>query len=445
MDSIKFDCYSTISFKASDPLSHSCSYLGAWWEVDLGEGVAVSTVIIYNRNDGDASHASHVTGRLSNSVVSLINYQGNTLKTYRIGDASNVPVFVINFDPTLTYCGNLKFNEAVWGANANGHTCGARVTWLQSSDGGNNSGPEACTKVASEFPTICTSAPSNEFITQYSLDDVLLKIASAAHELKLDPTLSGKIDIFKWSRLMSINALRNELKQSTMAALALATVPQFNNLMALVPELKSWNQQDDKRKDYCAFVSAQNSLVSTDTKTCMCDTTNTNTKPFAYCMFLLGDETSKHLEHQARQRRLTKSNQEQISRIIQHNRIATSKADHRELLACELEVSDEMLIKPEYSIWDIINLGTKGTGIGIKGTCSVDLPVPLNFLEAQMSLDLSIPDLATFEYSNLVQRAGSLKATISGKICLALESELSEEAKDLLRFYGIDLCFMQLR
>jgi hypothetical protein len=63
MDSIKFDCYSTISFKASDPLSHSRSYLGAWWEVDLGEGVAVSTVIIYNR----------------------------------IGDATNVPVFDINF------------------------------------------------------------------------------------------------------------------------------------------------------------------------------------------------------------------------------------------------------------------------------------------------------------------------------------------------------------
>ena len=78
-----------MSFKASDPLSHSCSYLGAWWEVDLGEGVAVSRVIIYNRNDGDASHASLVTSRMSNSVVSLINYQGDTLKTYRIGDATN--------------------------------------------------------------------------------------------------------------------------------------------------------------------------------------------------------------------------------------------------------------------------------------------------------------------------------------------------------------------
>jgi hypothetical protein len=63
----------------------------------LGLGVAVSRVVIYNRNDGDASHASSVSGRLSNSVVSLINYQGNTLKTYRIGDASNVPEFDISF------------------------------------------------------------------------------------------------------------------------------------------------------------------------------------------------------------------------------------------------------------------------------------------------------------------------------------------------------------
>ena len=71
----------------------------------MGEGVAVSRVVIYNRNDGDASHVSHVSGRLSNSVVSLINYQGNTLKTYSIGDATNVPVFDIIFAPPNSYLG----------------------------------------------------------------------------------------------------------------------------------------------------------------------------------------------------------------------------------------------------------------------------------------------------------------------------------------------------
>jgi hypothetical protein len=66
--------------------------------VDLGEGVAVSRVVIYNRNEC-------CSDRLSNSVVSLINYQGNTLKTYRIGIATNVPVFDINFDSYLAYLG----------------------------------------------------------------------------------------------------------------------------------------------------------------------------------------------------------------------------------------------------------------------------------------------------------------------------------------------------
>ena len=54
------------------------------------EGVAVSRVVIYNRIDCCAE-------RLSNSVVSLLNHQGNTLKTYRIGDATNVPMFDMNF------------------------------------------------------------------------------------------------------------------------------------------------------------------------------------------------------------------------------------------------------------------------------------------------------------------------------------------------------------
>jgi hypothetical protein len=79
--------------------------------VDLGEGVAVSRVVIYNRNDGDASHVSHVSARLSHSVVSLINYQGNTLKTYSIGDATNVPVFDIIFATPNSYLGCYAENQ----------------------------------------------------------------------------------------------------------------------------------------------------------------------------------------------------------------------------------------------------------------------------------------------------------------------------------------------
>ena len=57
----------------------------------------MSRVTIFNRNDGDPAHAALVSSRLSNSVVSLLNYNGTTLKTYNIGDATDVPSFDISF------------------------------------------------------------------------------------------------------------------------------------------------------------------------------------------------------------------------------------------------------------------------------------------------------------------------------------------------------------
>ena len=70
--------------------------------MDLREGVAVSRVTIHNCN---------ILERLSNSVVSLVNYKGNTLKAFRIGNATDVPLFDINFvgdsgvlfDPNLVW------------------------------------------------------------------------------------------------------------------------------------------------------------------------------------------------------------------------------------------------------------------------------------------------------------------------------------------------------
>jgi hypothetical protein len=59
---------------------------GAWWEVDLGADVRVAKVKIWN---GD------VPTRLSNSIVSLIDSQGMTQYSYRIGDATGK--YVIEF------------------------------------------------------------------------------------------------------------------------------------------------------------------------------------------------------------------------------------------------------------------------------------------------------------------------------------------------------------
>ena len=62
----------------------------------MSKGVVVARVIIVNCIHGDASHASMVSSRLSNSVVSLLNHQGDILKTYRIWDATDIPIFDIN-------------------------------------------------------------------------------------------------------------------------------------------------------------------------------------------------------------------------------------------------------------------------------------------------------------------------------------------------------------
>ncbi len=65
----------------------------SWWRVDLPADICVSKVKIYNRNDGDASHASIVSGRLSNSRVSLRNANDVTIFSYSIGDATNKAEF----------------------------------------------------------------------------------------------------------------------------------------------------------------------------------------------------------------------------------------------------------------------------------------------------------------------------------------------------------------
>ena len=56
----------------------------------------MSRIVIYNRNDGDASHASLVSGRLSNSLVLLKDNQGRTVKSYSIGNATGKDVFEFN-------------------------------------------------------------------------------------------------------------------------------------------------------------------------------------------------------------------------------------------------------------------------------------------------------------------------------------------------------------
>jgi hypothetical protein len=62
---------------------------GAWWEVDLGQDVDVTKVIVYNRLDCCSE-------RLSKSEVLLLDEGHTTLKTFAIEDAHGVDFFEFN-------------------------------------------------------------------------------------------------------------------------------------------------------------------------------------------------------------------------------------------------------------------------------------------------------------------------------------------------------------
>ena len=61
-------------------------FLGAWWEVDLLEDVAVSRVLVTNRVDC-------CKDRLSNAAVSLIDNKGKTVAIRLIGNSNDIATF----------------------------------------------------------------------------------------------------------------------------------------------------------------------------------------------------------------------------------------------------------------------------------------------------------------------------------------------------------------
>ena len=56
--------------------------------------------------------------------------------------------------PETYHCGCERCTDEVWNADAAGHSCGARITWLQNV-GWSASEREACQRVSGEFPNIC--------------------------------------------------------------------------------------------------------------------------------------------------------------------------------------------------------------------------------------------------------------------------------------------------
>jgi hypothetical protein len=71
-------------------------YLAPWWQVDLGQDVAVQKIVIYNRQD-ICLNSNICQVRLSNAVVSLLDANGNALWSHQLGDMSST--FKIDLEP----------------------------------------------------------------------------------------------------------------------------------------------------------------------------------------------------------------------------------------------------------------------------------------------------------------------------------------------------------
>ncbi len=109
-----------MSYQFSDVLSFV--HLGAiWWEVDLGADVRVAKVKIFNRLGSAAD-----SNRLSNSIVSLINSQGNTVSSFRIGDSTGQAEFEFR-SPLLDGVFTLRAGSTLYDSAT------GEVSWLKTS------------------------------------------------------------------------------------------------------------------------------------------------------------------------------------------------------------------------------------------------------------------------------------------------------------------------
>jgi hypothetical protein len=298
----------------------------------------------------------------------------------------------------------------------------------------------------SENPSSHPSAPPITSLYEKT-DDDLIMIANAAFTLGLDKNLLEKIRNLAQSQKASA---REELKQSTMNALALATSSQFQHLVDpndphFVPVLRLWNAQGatvidgiDQRTRTCDMISSPNSQVHTETKKCVCD----GHELFALCMMKLGSDALFFLNHQENTRR----NQQTLS-------------------TCTLQFRPTRDNTP-MAIDELLShfTGVDKRAMSVKGECSFDLPVP--FLEAKGAVEIVVPGdpifsiqgaldevaKGTFSVDDLNIEYENTWGDISGKICLKIPGG-SDPAfpmsyytiKDMLALVGIDPCFLSIR
>jgi len=301
------------------------------------------------------------------------------------------------------------------------------------------------------------------------MDDDLVQIAKAAVALALDDSsLTDKIEIFVSSKS---DAARENLQRATMGALGRGSASSFEEMAVeedgpnFCPALKTWNNRgtdvttDGKteRESICDSISKPESLVSADVRACMCG----STELFIRCEMMLGSSALQHHERRKRERRQRRRELAGASTLVESNKIR----GRRDQVTCSLSTTPSDLLGGNPSLEDLIGkISGDAKGFGVAGSCCFDLPPPVNIFEVCGEVGISVPDLkwatldgalSDLEQGNIIEgstdikeQAASVKGSLTGKLCLSINSELEnadiEIIEDILEFLGIDLCFASL-
>jgi hypothetical protein len=113
------------------------------------------------------------------------------------------------------FCGDVTCTQEVWGRDADGHSCGARISWLQTQEGGRYSNLAACKKVTNEFPDICTCYSPNPSCNSSS---AISDEACLVHKVRVQLEAHGVIMLREVQVFDQNNANRALYKHATQSS-----------------------------------------------------------------------------------------------------------------------------------------------------------------------------------------------------------------------------------
>jgi len=117
--------------------------------IALWEGL--SYLFAFEKEKGN----SHVDGVANDPVVHTKLAQASSSLPFT---TTSSPSMALSSDvPSMasTYCGCIECTPDIWNHDAYGITCGERIEYLQTSEGGNLNEADACQIVSNQYPTLC--------------------------------------------------------------------------------------------------------------------------------------------------------------------------------------------------------------------------------------------------------------------------------------------------